>query len=145
MQAASDQPINEIHLIAHALLETGNGASPLATGQLQGAGTDGQQHVVYNMFGIGATDDNPNQVGADFAAKQGWFTPEAAILGGAKFIAQSYINNAAYHQDTLYKMRWNPANTQLALHQYATDIGWAVKQARIINYLWKIFRLYTAF
>ncbi|MCQ2010432.1 SH3 domain-containing protein [Sporolactobacillus sp. STSJ-5] len=143
IQAASDQHINEIYLIAHALLETGNGTSQLATGQLQGTGTDGQLHTVYNMFGIGATDDNPNQAGADFAARQGWFTPEAAILGGAQFIAQSYINSAAYHQDTLYKMRWNPANTQTASHQYATDIGWAVKQARIMNYYYGKLSGYT--
>src|SRR5699024_11256103 len=54
---------------------------------------------------------------------EGWFTPQDAIVGGAEFIGEKYISVG---QDTLYKMRWNPANP--ATHQYATDAGWAVKQ-----------------
>jgi mannosyl-glycoprotein endo-beta-N-acetylglucosaminidase len=146
IQAANEQHINEIYLIAHALLETGNGASALATGQITVSSLNGQSvepKVVYNMFGIGAVDSDPNTKGAEFAYSHRWFTPEAAILGGAQFIGQSYINNAAYHQDTLYKMRWNPANTGNATHQYASDINWAVKQARIMNYYYGLLSGYT--
>jgi mannosyl-glycoprotein endo-beta-N-acetylglucosaminidase len=78
------------------------------------------------MYGAGAYDTDPLKAGAEFAYKQGWFTPEAAIIGGAQFIGQSYINNPDRQQNTLYKMRWNPAAP--ATHQYATDIGWATKQ-----------------
>jgi len=71
------------------------------------------------------------EAGSQRAYKEGWDTPEKAIIGGAQFIASSYINSSIYKQDTLYKMRWNPANP--TVHQYATDIGWAVKQTRSLD------------
>lgn len=126
IEAGEKHGINEIYLIAHALLETGNGNSELANGVV----VNGKK--VYNMYGINAKDSCPVDCGSDYAYQQGWFTPEASIIGGAEFIASKYINRG---QDTLYKMRWNPDNP--ATHQYATDIGWAVKQT------YKIYDLYT--
>ncbi len=128
--------VNEVYLIAHALLETGNGASQLA----RGVEINGQ--VVYNMYGIGAFDGTAVQSGAEYAYKAGWFTPELAIIGGAQFISQGYINKG---QDTIYKMRWNPNGAVLkgvATHQYATDIGWASKQVRQIYNLYSLLDSY---
>ncbi|WP_407058479.1 N-acetylglucosaminidase [Paracerasibacillus soli] len=124
IQAAKDHNINEIYLISHAMLETGNGTSDLAKG-----GTYNGKKV-YNMYGIGAADscNSPYQCGLKFAYDQDWTTPEKAIVGGAKFIADRYINKG---QDTLYKMKWNPeamVKSGVATHQYATDIAWAEKQ-----------------
>ena len=79
----------------------------------------------YNIFGINAADDCPVECGAKRAYVEKWFSPEEAIKDGARFIADRYIHNR-YGQNTLYKMRWNPANP--GYPQYATDIGWAVKQ-----------------
>ncbi len=86
--------------------------------------------TVYNMFGIGAEDSNPSTLGSIRAYKEGWFTPESAIIGGAKFIGDRYIHNY-YKQNTLYKMRWNPASP--GYPQYATDIAWADKQVNQIK------------
>jgi beta-N-acetylglucosaminidase len=136
IKAANQQHINEIYLIAHALLETGNGSFQLAKG-IRVTKVNGKSvtpKLVYNMFGIGAVDSDPVKEGSEYAYTQGWFTPETAIMGGAKFIGDKYINNSTYHQDTLYKMRWNPANP--AIHQYASDIGWAVKQTSFIKSLY---------
>ncbi|UTR08561.1 SH3 domain-containing protein [Alkalihalobacillus sp. LMS6] len=109
--------VNEIYLISHALLETGNGGSQLARGvQYNG-------RTVYNMYGIGAFDGNAVQAGARYAYNQGWFTPEDAIIGGSRFVSNNYFGRG---QTTLYKMRWNPSTP--GTHQYATDVGWAVKQ-----------------
>src|SRR5690606_41727161 len=44
-----------------------------------------------------------------FRSQENWTTPEKAIEGGAKWIAENYIRSATHQQDTLYKMRWNPA------------------------------------
>ncbi|QDI93106.1 hypothetical protein EPH95_10825 [Salicibibacter halophilus] len=85
---------------------------------------------VYNMFGIGAVDSSPHVRGSIRAYEEGWFSPEEAIEGGTKFIAESYVHHPTHQQDTLYKMRWNPNNP--GTHQYATDIGWAYKQTSII-------------
>ncbi|WP_445488675.1 SH3 domain-containing protein [Niallia sp. 03133] len=135
--AANAYGINEIYLISHALLETGSGASTLANGVTYNGKT------VYNMYGIGAYDNSAITSGAKYAYNAGWFTPEAAIIGGAKFIAQGYINAG---QDTLYKMRWNPnaaGNEGVATHQYASDIGWAAKQVSQIYNLYNLLNSYT--
>jgi Beta- N-acetylglucosaminidase len=138
IQAAELQHINEVYLIAHAMLESGNGTSELASGYrvTKVHGKNVVPRVVYNMYGIGAYDQNPIVGGSEYAYQQKWFSPAAAIIGGAKFIAADYINNSTYHQDTLYKMRWNPAHP--ATHQYATDIGWAVKQTITIRGLYDL-------
>ncbi|WP_147525012.1 SH3 domain-containing protein, partial [Anaerosalibacter massiliensis] len=139
IEAGKQHNVNELYLLSHAFLETGNGTSKLATGILVDK-VDGKAvtpRVVYNMFGIGAADKDPLRLGAEYAYKEGWFTPEAAIIGGAKFISKSYINNPNYQQDTLYKMRWNPISP--GSHQYATDIGWAVKQTRNIDIMVEIY------
>lgn len=135
IEAAKANNINEIYLMAHACLETGNGKSKLATG-VNYKGT-----VVYNMFGIHAYDSDPIGQGSAYAYKMGWTTPEKAILGGAKFISTNYINNFPYNQDTLYEMRWNPANP--GDHQYATDIAWAINQAAWIEKIYSTFESAT--
>lgn len=126
--AANKYNVNEIYLMAHACLETGNGKSTLATGNSYN-GT-----IVYNMYGIGAVDSSPVAKGTQYAYNQGWTTPEAAIVEGAKWISESYINRQGNRQNTLYKMRWNPENP--GKHQYATDVAWATKQAQMIKNLY---------
>ena len=122
IEAGKKYGINELYLISHALLETGNGTSELAKGIKYNGVT------VYNMFGIGATDANPIQNGAKMAYEMGWTSVEKAIIGGAAFIGNDYIKAG---QSTLYEMRWNTASmnkNKYASHQYATDVGWAAKQ-----------------
>lgn len=126
VEASQLHDVNEIYLVSHALLETGNGQSALATGQEVNGVT------VYNMYGIGAYDSNPVTLGAQTAYNEGWTTPEKAIIGGAKWIANSYIHNDQ-GQYTLYKMRYNYLETG---HQYATDIAWAKSQTERIRELY---------
>jgi beta-N-acetylglucosaminidase/predicted ribosome-associated RNA-binding protein Tma20 len=145
IQGANKYNVNELYLISHALLETGNGTSDLATGISRWIkrtpdgsvvkDSNGNPVVmdisprkVYNMFGIGAFDSCPYDCGAQRAYDNGWFSPDTSIIEGAAFASSNYINNG---QNTLYEMRWNPAhlnNNSYAYHQYASDIGWAVKQ-----------------
>ena len=132
IEAAKEYNVSEVYLVAHACLESGNGTSHLATG-VEVNGT-----TVYNLFGIGAYDANPVGNGSQRAYSQGWTSVEAAIKGGAKWISENYVNSSDGRQNTLYKMLWNPENP--GTHQYATDIGWAVKQAVSIE---KIFSSFT--
>ncbi|MCD8500725.1 MAG: peptidoglycan-binding protein [Bacillaceae bacterium] len=151
IEAGRTHSVNEIYLIAHALLETGNGRSGLATGIEVGRNSSGNLEIVtssnrsrltnirttHNMFGIGAKDSDPHRLGAFYAYNAGWFTPEAAIIGGAAFISNSYFQRG---QNTLYKMRWNHAFPSTPggsfFPQYATDMGWAVKQVPRIKSLY---------
>ncbi|MGB4588801.1 MAG: SH3 domain-containing protein [Clostridiaceae bacterium] len=147
LDGANTYGVNPYYLIAHAILETGHGNSVLANGQVV---TDtytkfGDKStivvggnpvvpvgtIVYNVFGIGAYDSDANLWGKQKAYSEGWFTVEDAIKGGAKWISTNYINRSGNNQNTLYKMRFNLAAD--TYHEYATDLGWAVKQANRIK------------
>ena len=82
----------------------------------------------HNVFGIAAYDNDPLREGIKYAKQAGWDTVSKAIVGGAKFIGNSYVKAG---QNTLYKMRWNPAHP--GTHQYATDVDWANINAKIIK------------
>ncbi|MFK3936154.1 N-acetylglucosaminidase [Alkalihalobacillus sp. NPDC078783] len=129
--------INDVYLLSHALLETGNGSSTLAKGVKYNGVT------VYNMYGIGALDSCPIDCGTKYAYDQGWTTPYKSIVGGAAFIGNSYVKSG---QNSLYKMRWNPdamVRNGRATHQYATDIGWASKQVHSMYNLYQGIGSYT--
>lgn len=139
IKAGQQYKINELYLISHALHETANGKSVLASGIEVGLDENKKPTMVtaenrskltnikmtYNMYGIGASDSNPNKLGAERAYENGWFTVEDAIIGGAKFVRERYIDAG---KDTLYKMRWNPALP--ATMQYATHVEWATIAGR---------------
>lgn len=129
IDAANKYKINVVYLVCHALHETGNGTSTLASGNLKVNGRS-----TYNFFGIKAVDSNPNRGGSSHAGQNGWYTKEAAIEGGAEYIALRYIYGSAPFFDdrkTLYSMKWNPSYP--ASYQYATGIVWAYKISMIIN------------
>ncbi|KAF0819031.1 hypothetical protein KIS4809_2323 [Bacillus sp. ZZV12-4809] len=137
IEAARIYNINEIYLISHSLLETGNGTSNLAKGMVVNGVT------VYNVYGIGAYDQDPEKLGAQFAYEQGWTSVEKAIVGGARFVSVNYIHSG---QDTLYKMRWNPngmVDKGYANHQYASDVGWAAKQTKKMAQMYSNLTQYT--
>ncbi|WP_353419207.1 glucosaminidase domain-containing protein [Staphylococcus delphini] len=133
-EAAQKHNINEVYLMSHAFLETGNGTSQLANGGHVGKNnkvvTTGKPKY-YNMFGIGAIDTDALRNGFKTAERYGWNTVSKAIIGGAKFIRDQYIGSG---QNTLYRMRWNPEHP--ATHQYATDINWANVNAQRMKYFY---------
>lgn len=166
LQAGFKYGVNEIYLISHSSLETGNGTSRLATGIKVQAQTDddgnfiynanGEKEItvladeateydaeVYNVYGIGAYDSCAIECGARRAFDQGWTSVNKAIIEGAKFAAEKYIHAG---QDTLYEMRWNPeavATLGRPNHQYASDIGWAAKQTKSFEQLYSLLDSYT--
>lgn len=153
-KASKEYNVNELYLIAHSLLETGKGTSSLSTGifveetphpKLDANGEvvkDSKGNVVmerqpvddpktvYNMYGIRAVDNDADRQGSEEAYKLCWDTPEKAIVGGAKWISDKYINGID-NQDTLYKMRYNPGGR--IWHQYATDVAWGLKQTKLMD------------
>lgn len=141
MDAGKKWNVNYLYLIAHALHETGNGTSTLSKGVEVGLNKDGNPEMVtdanrkdlkdikkvYNIYGIGAVDKGPVKYGSERAYKEGWFTVHDAIVGGAQFVGNNYINKG---KDTLYKMKWNI--TTPGSGQYATHIEWAAINAKKI-------------
>jgi beta-N-acetylglucosaminidase len=130
IEAGKKYNISEAYLVAHALLETGNGTSRFAVGKTY------EGKTVHNMYGIGVSDARP-QDGAKLAYARKWFTVDAAIDGGAQWISNQFINNPTYKQNTLYKMRWNPQSP--ASHQYASDITWTKQQGEKIKSRYDLF------
>lgn len=119
-EACKKYNVNEIYLIAHAFLESGNGTSNFASGR----------YGIYNFFGINAHDSNPN-LAISYAKNRGWTTPAKGIFGCAKFVRENYFDKG---KNTLYRMRWNPRNP--GTMQYATDINWCKHQANTIYNLY---------
>ncbi|MGN4982688.1 N-acetylglucosaminidase [Aeromonas dhakensis] len=119
ISAAKKYNVSEVYLVSHASLETGRGTSSFARGK------DFNGVKVYNMNGINVRDDKPS-LGTEYAYKNGWNSIDKAIDGGAKWISDNFVNHHKYKQNTLYKMRWNPASP--GEHQYASDVLWAKHQ-----------------
>lgn len=119
ISAAKKYNVSEVYLVSHASLETGRGTSSFARGK----NFNGVK--VYNMYGINVRDDKPS-LGTEYAYKNGWDSIDKAIDGGAKWISNNFVNHHKYKQNTLYKMRWNPASP--GEHQYASDVLWAKHQ-----------------
>ena len=155
--AAKQYNIDPVYLLCQTILETGYGTSTLSQGKaittvVSGSSVvrDSSENVtgfktvngkyktstiskktVYNLYGIKAYDSDPQLCGFSYAYYQGWTSVDAAIYGAAKYVSQDYIHNQTYHQNTLYKFRYNP-NINYLWHEYATDPSYAKQIATIM-------------
>jgi beta-N-acetylglucosaminidase len=112
-KAAKDNSLNVAYCVGHCLAETGGTAISFKA-------DDG--NVYYNAFGIGAFDGSAYTGAAATAKAQGWVTPQKAIEGGLRWIAQVFMKKSGISLNTPYKLRWNPDNP--ANSQYCTGIVW---------------------
>lgn len=146
VNAAKTYGVNEVYLLAHAIIESGWGTSTLACGYYY----DGTQDIegkyyspgtYYNFYGIGAYDSSPLSGGRSLAIQNGWNSPEKAIVGAAQWIASNYTYRTSYSQPTLYDMKWDVQRSEDTLqrgwHQYATDIYWARSIARVMDEIYQ--------
>ena len=137
--ASQRSGMNEVYLMAHAILESGWGTSTLARGYYYN-GTDlvgGKTYpagTYYNLYGIGAYDSDPLWGGRYMAISQGWNSVENALTGAGDWVERNYASNS-YRQNTLYEMRWNYVQASReddVWMQYATSITWATGIADIM-------------
>ena len=147
IQAEQRYGVSAAYLVAHAVLESGWGTSNLCKGTYYDGTTvigrtsksDGAYYpagTYYNYFGLGASDDSPFSNGISLAIQNGWNSPEAAILGAAKYISTYYIHRSSYAACTLYNMRWDYERAQDTgdpWHQYATDVQWPESIANLMD------------
>ncbi|MBO6147910.1 MAG: hypothetical protein J6O55_01065 [Lachnospiraceae bacterium] len=75
----------------------------------------------YNYFNIGANGSEPIVNGLKYAMRQGWNSRRKSIAGGIAFLADNYVYNTSYYQNTLYKQRFN-FKAGNAAHQYMTSL-----------------------
>lgn len=147
--AAQKYGINEVYLLSHAIWESGWGCSELATGWTPTQdgtvvvnGVSYPYHegtTYYNFYGIGAVDSNALSGGRAMAVKEGWTSPEKAVLGAAKWISTNYINrnDGRGKQNTLYLMKWDlfgAINENSAWHEYCTGTdSWVLGISRLMS------------
>lgn len=142
VQAARTYGVNEVYLLSHATLESAWGCSELAQGwtptedgvvTINGVRYPYKKNTTYyNFYGIGAIDSGPLTGGRAMAVKEGWTTPDKAIMGAAQWISKNYLNRS-YAQNTLYLMRYDVAGaaaTGSVYHEYCTSTTWTDTIAR---------------
>ncbi|MEG2533691.1 MAG: cell wall-binding repeat-containing protein [Gordonibacter sp.] len=140
VKAARESGVNEVYLLAHAVLESGWGTSELAKGyRFEGGVIDGKMYpagTYYNFYGIGAYDSSPLSGGRKLAIINGWDSPEKAIVGAAVWVEGEYLANAYGPQNSLYKMKWDFYHARLGQDpwkQYATSRTWAYGISKLMD------------
>lgn len=128
--AAKENKISAYHLAARIRQEQGpgNSASSTATGTYTG------YNGYYNFFNINAYGSGSSTIiknALNYAKSQGWTDPEKSIKGGAKFVADEYINDG---QSTLYLQKFDVDNSDGSLywHQYMQNVSAAKSEGSTI-------------
>lgn len=149
MSAAGNFNANPIFLAAKVLQEVSASGSNSTSGNYYSTYYKKQYTNLYNYFNVGASSSpDPVAKGLAFArdgyvnadgsintAKNAtyylpWNTPYKSILGGSRFIADSYLNIG---QNTIYQMKFNinPSDgSQYCNHQYMTNIRGAASEGK---------------
>lgn len=125
IDAAKISGVSPFHLASRTIQEVGPSGSGSTSGTYSG------YYGYYNFYNIHAVSgNNPIASGLKYASGSGvsesekakymlpWNSPYKAIVGGAKWIGDGYINN---NQDTLYYQKFNVVNKNWN-HQYMANI-----------------------
>ncbi len=141
MEAGKQSGVSPYILASTIIQEQGSEGNALAKGYNYN-GT-----VVYNFFNIKASGNSGDQIiknGASYAYSQGWTTRSAAIIGGAKFYGNSYLNrgdsyspaNPYYNQDTYFYKNFNILDKNKISHQYAQNVADSLSSAKNLKSLY---------
>ncbi len=107
------------------------------TGATLGKGTSYNGVTVYNFFhwkATGKTDADIISNGAAYAYNNGWTTPSASIIGGAKNYGKNYVSIG---QDTYFYKNFNIIQPVNVNHQYAQNVADSYSSAR------KLYNMYS--
>jgi len=130
MTAGKESGASPYFLAARSKQETGvNGSGSVS-------GTYGNYAGYYNYYNIGGNDSSTGgaitnslrwaSTGTTYLRP--WTTPYKSIVGGATYIASSYINRG---QNTNYLQKFNVAYAPYYNHQYMTNVKAPNSEARI--------------
>ena len=150
INAAKKYNLDPVYLLAQCALETGWGQSNFAKGTTITEVADMNAPIknskgqligykmiklkktvtVYNLFGVGAYDntkefsDKATITAEAYAYNHGWTSVSSALQGAAEFIANNYVHNSKYGQNTPYALRYINGEGSSINHQYSTDINY---------------------
>ena len=117
LDAAIKYNVSPYVLISRVIQEVGANGSTIVSGTYPG------YEGYYNFYNIKAAGNNAAETisnGLKYAKEQGWNNPYKAIVGGAGFLANDYINKG---QDTLYLQKWDIFAPNYGNHQYMQNIS----------------------
>ena len=131
MMAAAESQVSPYHLAARVIQEVGYSGSGSVSGTYPG------YEGFYNYYNIGASSSStPIANGLKYAKDESntgtfmrpWNTRYKAIVGGAKWIGNSYINVG---QNTLYLQKWDVTDDGNGRywHQYMTNVAAAASES----------------
>ena len=124
MKAAEESGISPYSIAIKIIQEVGRKGSNSVSGTYPG------YEGYYNFFNIGAYDSgNAIENGLKYAKEKGWNSQDTAIIEGAKYMSDSYINvgqNTAY----FYKFDVIDGKNGTFWHQYMTNIQDPSSQAK---------------
>jgi len=128
MEAAKEAGISPYHLAARIKQEQGANSTASSTGR----GDNGTYKGYYNFLNIQATGSDIVGNALRYAQNQGWSDPEKSIIGGAKFIASSYISRG---QSTLYLQKFDvdSSDGSLYYHQYMQNVSAALSEGNTVR------------
>ncbi len=134
LEAGKKNNISPYHIASRIRQEQGTGAGSEISSGTWGK-YDGKYKGYYNYFNIRATGETEDEIiknALEYAKKQGWTDPVKAIEGGAKFIAEDYIECG---QDTLYLQKYDVDDSDGSLYicQYMTNIAAPKNEAESIR------------
>lgn len=115
MDAALKYNISPYVLASRVIQEVGSKGSTIVSGTVSG------YEGYYNFYNIKAYGNSGTETianGLKHAVSQGWNTQYKAIVGGASFLGNDYVNAG---QDTLYLQKWDVIGT-MGTHQYMQNI-----------------------
>lgn len=135
MDAAKEAGISPYHLASRIRQEQGPGTNASATATGKYSGYNGY----YNFLNVNASGNGSSTIiknALEYAKKQGWTNPEKSIKGGAKFLAQEYIQ---YGQNTLYLQKFDvdDSDGDLYWHQYQQNVSAAKTESMDIMQTYK--------
>ncbi len=118
VEIGEDLKASPLHLGARVIQEQGSSGSDMVSGTW--SGEDGKYKGYYNFFNIKATGTGTTAIknGLAYAKEQGWNTRYKSIKGGARSLAENYIQAG---QNTLYFEKWDFIGS-LYTHQYMQNI-----------------------
>lgn len=140
LEAGKQSGISPFYLLITSFSENGTVGTPLSKGNLDGRVCQnaqcnaGDAHKgYYNFFGIGSTPEgSPQHNGLEYAIDKGWDSAYKAILGGAEFQKNGYID-AGQQTPYLKKFNVNPdAKTPHVWHQYMQNIAHPETEALLL-------------
>ena len=124
MRAAEESGISPYSIAIKIIQEVGRKGSNSVSGTYPG------YEGYYNFFNIGAYDSgNAIENGLKYAKEKGWNSQDTAIIEGAKYMSDSYINvgqNTAY----FYKFDVVDGKNGTYWHQYMTNVQDPSSQAK---------------